>query len=40
MGHDAVADFLTRCIEYADNSIARKRKRGDSEKMIGEWDLP
>ena len=38
MGHDAVADFLTRCIEYADNSIARKRKRGDSEKVIGEWE--
>ena len=38
MGHDAVADFLARCIDYADNSIARKRKRGDSEKVIGEWE--
>jgi flavin reductase (DIM6/NTAB) family NADH-FMN oxidoreductase RutF len=37
MGHEAVREFLARCIEYADDSIVRKRNRGESEQVIGEW---
>jgi flavin reductase (DIM6/NTAB) family NADH-FMN oxidoreductase RutF len=37
MGNEDVCNFLSRCIEYAEDSIARKEKRGESEQMIGEW---
>jgi flavin reductase (DIM6/NTAB) family NADH-FMN oxidoreductase RutF len=37
MGHEAVCDFLARCIEYAEDSIVRKQNRGESEQVIGEW---
>ena len=38
MGHEDVCDFLARCIEYAEDSIARKKNRGESEQVIGEWE--
>ena len=37
MGNEDVCNFLSRCIEYAEDSIARKEKRGESEQVIGEW---
>ena len=33
----AIADFLRRCIAYADSSIKRKEERGDDSKIIDEW---
>lgn len=33
----SVIKFLRNCVEYADASIARKEKRGDSEDVIAQW---
>ena len=33
-----VASFLRKCVTYADDSITRKRDRGDSEEEIEEWE--
>ncbi len=32
-----VRDFLQRCVEYADASVARKRERGEDESEISRW---
>ena len=37
MSKIAVCDFLRKCLEYADASIARKEKRGDDSDIISEW---
>ena len=34
---EIVERFLRRCVKYADESILRKRKRGDSEEEISKW---
>lgn len=34
---EAVIDFLKRCVDYSDASIARKIARGDSEELIEKW---
>lgn len=34
---DAVADFLRRCIEYADNAIAKKTQSGDEPEELAKW---
>ena len=31
-----IIDFLKKCIDYADSSIERKKKRGDDEEIISE----
>ena len=33
-----VTSFLRKCVTYADDSIKRKRDRGDSEEEIGKWE--
>ena len=33
----AIVEFLKRCVKYADDSIQRKKDRGDSETIISEW---
>lgn len=33
-----IIDFLKKCIDYADSSIERKKKRGDDEEIISEWN--
>ena len=33
-----VVSFLRKCVTYADDSIKRKRRRGDSEEEIGKWE--
>ena len=33
-----VIDFLDRCVAYANDSIARKKERGDNEVEIGKWE--
>ena len=33
-----VTSFLRKCVTYADDSIKRKRARGDSEEEIGKWE--
>ena len=33
-----VTSFLRKCVTYADNSIKRKRDRGDSEEEIVKWE--
>ncbi len=37
MSRVAIADFLRRCIKYSDDSIERKRERGDSNEIIEQW---
>ncbi|MDP6870401.1 MAG: flavin reductase [Candidatus Poseidoniaceae archaeon] len=37
MSRIAIADFLKKCIVYADNSIQRKRERDDSPEIIEQW---
>ena len=37
MSKISVCEFLRKCIEYADASIARKEKRGDDAGIIAEW---
>ena len=37
MSKIAIMDFLRRCIEYSDDSMSRKRERGDSKELIAEW---
>ena len=32
-----VVSFLRKCVTYADDSINRKRDRGDSEEEIEKW---
>ena len=34
-----VLSFLRKCVTYADDSIRRKRDRGDSEEEIGKWEV-
>ena len=33
-----VTSFLRKCVTYANDSIKRKRDRGDSEKEIEKWE--
>ena len=33
-----VTSFLRKCVTYADDSIKRKRDRGDSEEEIVIWE--
>ena len=33
-----VVSFLRKCVTYADDSISRKRDRGDSEEAIEKWE--
>ena len=33
-----VLSFLRKCVTYADDSIRRKRDRGDSEEEIEKWE--
>ncbi|MEC7425640.1 MAG: hypothetical protein VX788_01950 [Candidatus Thermoplasmatota archaeon] len=33
-----VTSFLRKCVTYADDSIKRKRDRGDSEEEIVKWE--
>ena len=33
-----VASFLRKCVIYADDSINRKRDRGDSQEEIEKWE--
>ena len=33
-----VTSFLRKCVTYADDSIKRKRDRGDSEEAIVKWE--
>tara|TARA_B000000609_G_scaffold155239_1_gene145968 strand:+ start:113 stop:316 length:204 start_codon:yes stop_codon:yes gene_type:complete len=33
-----VTSFLRKCVTYADDSIKRKRDRGDSEEEILKWE--
>ncbi len=35
---NTVIDFLNRCVEYANDSIERKRKRGENESEINRWE--
>ena len=37
--HDkaAIIEFLNRCVDYSDNSIERKRERGDDKTLVREW---
>jgi len=37
MSKIVIKEFLQRCIEYADSSIARKQERGDDAAIIAEW---
>ncbi|MBD60873.1 MAG: hypothetical protein CMA79_00045 [Euryarchaeota archaeon] len=32
-----IRDFLKRCVEYADESIKRKKERGEDEGEISKW---
>ncbi len=32
-----VGSFLQRCVEYANDSIERKRQRGEDESEIARW---
>ena len=34
---DLVERFLRRCVIYANESIRRKRKRGEDEETIAKW---
>ena len=34
-----VLSFLRKCVTYADDSIRRKRDRGDSEEEIEKWEV-
>ncbi len=34
---DAVADFLRRCIEYADETIAKKTQSADDPEGLEKW---
>jgi len=34
-----VLSFLRKCVTYADDSISRKRDRGDSEEEIEKWEI-
>ena len=34
---DAVADFLRRCIEYADETIGKKTQSGDDSEDLAKW---
>ena len=36
---DLVERFLRRCVTYANESIRRKRKRGDDEETILKWTI-
>ena len=33
-----VADFLLRCVNYANDSIERKRNRGEDEEEVSKWE--
>tara|TARA_B100001559_G_scaffold28889_1_gene22326 strand:+ start:549 stop:752 length:204 start_codon:yes stop_codon:yes gene_type:complete len=33
-----VTSFLRKCVTYANDSIKRKRDRGDSEEEIEKWE--
>ena len=33
-----VTSFLRKCVTYANDSISRKRDRGDSEEEIEKWE--
>ena len=33
-----VTSFLRKCVNYANDSIKRKRDRGDSEEEIEKWE--
>ncbi|MBI88403.1 MAG: hypothetical protein CMB67_05200 [Euryarchaeota archaeon] len=35
---ELVAEFLRRCVVYAEDSICRKRERGEMEEDIGKWE--
>ena len=35
---NSIIKFLDRCVEYANDSIERKRKRGESELEINKWE--
>ena len=32
-----VVSFLRRCVRYANDSIARKKERGEDEEEISKW---
>ena len=34
---EAIASFLSKCVEYADLSIQRKQERGDPKAEISGW---
>ena len=34
----SVIDFLNRCVAYANDSIERKKERGESDTEIGRWE--
>ena len=34
-----VTSFLRKCVTYANDSIKRKRDRGDSEEEIEKWEV-
>jgi hypothetical protein len=34
---DAVVDFLRRCIEYADETIAKKTQSADDPEELAKW---
>ena len=36
---DLVEKFLRRCVIYANESIRRKRKRGEDEETIAKWTV-
>ena len=36
---DLVERFLRRCVTYANESIRRKRKRGEDEETILKWTI-
>tara|TARA_B100000686_G_scaffold308523_1_gene349654 strand:- start:107 stop:310 length:204 start_codon:yes stop_codon:yes gene_type:complete len=33
-----VTSFLRKCVSYANDSIQRKKDRGDSEEEISKWE--
>ena len=35
---DSIIKFLDRCVAYANNSIERKRERGENETEIKRWE--
>ena len=38
MSKIVITNFLKKCIEYADSSIARKNERGEDSAIIAEWN--